>query len=29
MLDLDKKCIEEALFSLNKIQEYLKVTHSK
>ncbi len=29
MLDLDKKCIEEALFSLNKIKEYLKVTHSK
>lgn len=29
MLDDDKKCIEEALFSLNRILEYLKVIHGK
>jgi uncharacterized protein with HEPN domain len=29
MLDDDKKCIEEALYSINLIQEYVKVAHSK
>src|SRR5260221_13182091 len=29
MLDTDKESIEEALFSINRIQEYVKVAHSK
>ena len=29
MLDDDKKCIEEALFSLNRILDYLKAIHGK
>lgn len=29
MLDGDKKCIEEALFSINRIQEYQKAIHGK
>src|SRR5689334_6863028 len=29
MLDEDKKCLEEALFSINRIYEYLKATPHK